>query len=175
MFFAMLPFLNFIHFSDYCFGVADLLIVTGLTIAFFITFLVIIFYDLYNLSIRKVQFNFLPLLVVFIFSIALFIAIKYQGKFLFKNPAKTFVNELGVEDISKIILFTDHTFELQQKGKHEVCVKKGTYSFKNDTLFLNKKDKTFKDDVFDSVYYFKKAQNLLIPKNNILINFKVNN
>ncbi|MDP5105466.1 MAG: hypothetical protein NWQ31_04770, partial [Polaribacter sp.] len=156
------------------FGVADLLIVTGLTIVFFISFMVIVFYDLYNLSIRKIQFNFLPILIVVIFSISLFIAIKYQGKFLFKNPTKTFVNQIGEVSTSKIILFTDHTFELQQTGKHEVCVKKGTYLFKQDTLFLDKKDKTFKDEVFDSIYYFRKTQNLLIPNNNLLIKFKVN-
>ena len=33
---------------------------------------------------------------------------------------------------------------------------------------------TFKDEVFDSIYYFRKTQNLLIPNNNLLIKFKVN-
>lgn len=173
IFFAILPFYNLSYFNDYCFGVADLLIVTGLTIVFFISFLVIVFYDLYNLSIRKTQFNFLPILVLVVFAISLFIAIKYQGKFLFKNPTKTFVNQIGEKNASKIILFTDSSFEVHQAGKHEVCVKKGTYFFKKDTLFLDKHDKNFKDEVFDSIYYFKKAQNLLIPNNRGFKKFKV--
>lgn len=173
IFFAILPFYNLIYFDDYCFGVADLLIITGLTIVFFISFLVIVFYDLYNLSIRKIQFNFLPLLIVLLFSISLFIGIKYQGKFLFKNVTKSYKNELGEETTSKILLFTDKTFELQQAGKNEVCVKKGTYYFKKDTLFLDKKDKSFKDIVFDSIYYFNLSENLLIPNNKTLLKYKL--
>jgi hypothetical protein len=68
---ALLPFLNLIYFGDYCFGVENLLIIIGLTIVFAIAFLVITFYDLHNLSISKLRFNFAPLLIVFIFSISL--------------------------------------------------------------------------------------------------------
>jgi len=64
---ALLPFLNLIYFGDYCFGVENLLII----IVFAIAFLVITFYDLHNLSISKLRFNFAPLLIVFIFSISL--------------------------------------------------------------------------------------------------------
>jgi hypothetical protein len=173
IFFAILPFLNFIHFNDYCFGVADLLIITGLTIVFFISFLVISFYDLYNLSIRKLRFNFLPLLILCIFSVFLFIGIKYQGKFLFKNIAKSYKNEIGEKTTSKIILFTDKTFEVHQAGKNEVCVKKGIYYIENDSLFLDKKDTSFNDVVFDSIYYFNITENLLIPNNKTLLNYKI--
>lgn len=173
IFFAILPFLNLIHFNDYCFGVADLLIIAGLTIAFFISFLVISFYDLYNLSVRKLRFNFLPLLILFIFSVSLFIGVKFQGKFLFKNIAKSFKNEIGEGTTSKIILFTDKTFEVHQEGKNEICVKKGTYYFENDSLFLQKNDTSFKDVVFDSIYYFNIKENLLIPNNKTLLKYKV--
>ncbi|PQJ77332.1 hypothetical protein [Polaribacter glomeratus] len=171
--FALLPFLNIIYLGDYCFGVANLLIITGLTIVFVIAFLVITFYDLYNLSIKKLRFNFVPLLIVFIFSVSLFIGIKYQGKFLFKNQQISFKNEVGAEVTSRVILFTDKTFEVKQALKNEVCTKKGTYYIKNDSLFLNKKDKSFKDLIFDSIYYFDKTQNLLIPNNRKLIRYEV--
>jgi len=49
--FAILPFLNFIHLDDYCFGAAEFLKIAGLTILLFIAFLVISFQDLYSLSI----------------------------------------------------------------------------------------------------------------------------
>ncbi|SDS34769.1 hypothetical protein SAMN05216503_2769 [Polaribacter sp. KT25b] len=174
IFFAILPFLNFIHFDDYCFGIADLLIIGGLTIMFFISFLVITFYDLYNLSIRKLRFNFLPLLIVLIFSVSLFIGVKYQGKHFLKNITKSYKNEVGEEATSKILLFTDKTFEFQQVDENEVCYKKGTYYFKNDSLFLEKNDKSVKDVVFDSIYYFSYKENLLIPINKTLPNFKTN-
>ena len=171
--FALLPFLNLIYLGDYCFGVANLLIVTGLTIVFAIAFLVITFYDLYNLSIKRLSFNFMPLLIVFIFSITLFIGIKYQGKFLFKNKEISFKNEIGIDTTSRIILFTDKTFEVKQALKNEVCTKKGIYYFKNDSLFLNKNDRSLNDVVFDSIYYFNKTENLLIPNNNKLLNYKL--
>jgi len=173
--FALLPFLNLIYFGDYCFGVANLLIITGLTIAFAIAFLVITFYDLYNLSIKKLRFNFAPLLIVFIFSISLFIGIKYQGKFLFKNEEISFKNEIGEETTSRILLFTDKTFEVKRALKNEVCTKKGTYYFKNDSLFLDKNDKSYNDVVFDSIYYFNKTKKLLIPSNRNLLKYKVEN
>jgi hypothetical protein len=69
--YAFLPFLNLIYLVDYCFGVANLSIVTILTTVFAIAFLVITFYDLYNLSIKRLSFNFMPLLIILIFSISL--------------------------------------------------------------------------------------------------------
>ena len=171
--YALLPFLNLIYLVDYCFGVVNLSIVKWLTTVFAIAFLVITFYDLYNLSIKRLSFNFIPLLIVFIFSITLFIGIKYQGKFLFKNKEISFKNEIGIDITSRIILFTDKTFEVKQALKNEVCTKKGTYYFKNDSLFLNKKDRSLNDIVFDSIYYFNKAENLLIPNNNKLLNYKL--
>lgn len=164
--FAILPFLDFIHGDDYCFGVADLLIITGLTIVFFIGFLVITFYDLYNLSIKQLRFNFMPLIIAAVFSVFLFIGLKFQGKQLFKDTLNSFQQRIGKDKSLKIILFTDQTFELKTISVIETCTKKGVYYFKKDSLFLNKLDKYVIDDVFDSVYYFKKDENLLISRKN---------
>ncbi len=165
--FAILPFLSLIHIDDYCFGVADLLIIAGLTIVLFIAFIVMTFYDLYNLSIKKLQFNFIPLLIVAVFSISLFIGIKYQGKFLFKNQLHSFKNVISEDNFTKIILFTNNSFELRVSSIEETCTQKGIYHFKKDSLFLNKGDKSFNDSVFDSIYYFNKNKKLLIPENSV--------
>jgi hypothetical protein len=162
--FAILPFLSLIHFDDYCFGVADLLIIAGLTIVFFIAFIVMTFYDLYNLSIKKLRFNFIPLLIVAVFSISLFIGVKYQGKFLFKNQLHSFKDVSSEGNYIKIILFTNNSFELRVSTIEETCTQKGIYQLKNDSLFLNKGDKSFNDTIFDSIYYFNKKEKLLIPK-----------
>lgn len=173
LFFASLPFYNLFYINDYCFGVADLLVITGFTIVFVIAFLVVTFYDLYNISIKKLRFNFVPLLIAVVFSVSLFFGVKYQGKFMFKSEEISFKNELGVETNSRIILFTDKTFELKQASKNEVCTQKGTYILKNDTLYLDKKENSFNDIVFDSIYSFNKKRKLLSPLNKNLLNYKV--
>ncbi len=171
--FAFLPFLNFIHFDDYCFGVAELLIIGGLTIVFFIAFLVISFHDLYNLSIDKLRFNFVPLTIVFFFSLLLFFAIKYHDKNFNKNEVQTFKNEIDGVVFNTLILFDDYTFELSEISIQETCTKKGAYQFKKDSLFLNKNDKNFIDTVFDGTYYFNKKRNLLIPKKSRFLNLRL--
>lgn len=163
IFFAILPFLSFIQIGDYCFGVADLLIIGGLTIVFFISFLVISFYDLYNLSIRKLRFNFLPLTILAIFSILLFVNIKFQGKYMFKNQLYAFKSILNEGNSSKIILFTNNTFELKIVSREETCTQKGIYQIKKDTLFLNKTNNSYNNAIFDSIYYFNREKKLLIP------------
>lgn len=73
---------------------------------------------------------------------------------MFKNKEISFKNAVGVEITSRILLFTDKTLEVKQALKNEVCTKKGTYYFKNDSFFLNKNDRSLNDEVFDSIYYF---------------------
>lgn len=164
LFFAILPFLNFIHPDDYCFGVAELLIIAGLTIVLFIAFLVIFFQDLYSLSVDQLRFNFVPLVIIFIFSISLFFGLKYHDKSFNKNEVHIFKSEIEAKIIAKIILFDDHTFELSEISIEETCVKKGAYQFKKDSLFLYEDMKHIADNFFDTIYYFNKQENLLIPK-----------
>ena len=171
--FAILPFLNFIHLDDYCFGVAELLKIAGLTILLFIAFLVISFQDLYSLSIDKVRFNFVPLVIIFIFSISLYSGIKYHDKSFNKNQLHTFKSQIKSKFSPKIMLFDDHTFELSEISIEETCVKKGTYQFKKDSLFLYRHNKNIEDSVFDIVYYFNREENLLIPKKVIFKKLKL--
>jgi len=171
--FAILPFLNFIHFDDYCFGIAELLKIAGLTILLFIAFLVISFQDLYSLSIDQLRFNFVPLIIIFIFSISLFFGIKYHDKSFNKNELYTFKSEIEAKVSAEIMLFDDHTFELSEISIQETCIKKGTYQFKKDSLFLYRRNTNIEDSVFDTVYYFKREENLLIPKKVIFKKLKL--
>jgi len=171
--FAFLPFLNFIHFDDYCFGDAELLIIGGLTIAFFIAFLVISFHDLYSLSIDKLRFNFVPLTIVLIFSILFYFGLNHHDKNFSKDEVQIFKNEIDNVVYNTLILFDDNTFELSEISIKETCTKKGTYQFKKDSLFLNRNDKTFTDTVFDSIYYFNKKDNLLISKESVFSNLRL--
>ena len=170
--FAFLPFLNFIHFDDYCFGDAELLIIGGLTIAFFIAFLVISFHDLYSLSIDKLRFNFVPLTIVLIFSVLLFFGLNHHDKLAFQTHLSEFKDPTELIS-SSIEVFDDNTFELSEISIKETCTKKGTYQFKKDSLFLNRNDKTFTDTVFDSIYYFNQKDNLLIPKESAFSNLRL--
>ena len=58
---ALLPLTFLIHFGDYCFGVKELLIITGLAIFFLITFLAILFHNLYSIVLKKELFNYRPI------------------------------------------------------------------------------------------------------------------
>lgn len=68
IFLALLPFYKLYHPEDYCFGDVDLVIIGGLTILFVITFLSIVFYNLYSIALKKELFNFRPLIIATVFA-----------------------------------------------------------------------------------------------------------
>jgi len=114
-----------------------------------------------------------PLVIIFIFSISLYVGIKYHDKSFNKNQLHTFKRDLEAKVSAKMMLFDDHTFELSEISIEETCVKKGTYQFKKDSLFLYRHNKNIEDSVFDTIYYFNREENLLIPKKVIFKKLKL--
>lgn len=165
---ALLPFYKLIHFSDYCFGDVDLLAIVALSVVFAITFITIVFYNLYKISLKKELFNFRPLIIAGVFSLTMYYGIEYHNKNVFKDKVDIFKSMSEGNKELEIVLFDDDTFEFKTTFNKNTCVEKGTYYYKNDLLFLNKNNKATEKSNFDSVYVFNKTYHSLKPEDNSL-------
>lgn len=168
---AILPFYKLLHFNDYCFGDVDLFMIGVLSILFIIAFIATVFYNLYRISLRNELFNFRPLIIAGVFSLALFIGLKYHNNNPFKDKVDVFKSLSNDNEMLEIVLFDNNTFEFRTRFNHNTCVEKGTYSFERDTLVLKKNNEPIGNTVFDKIYIFNKTYNSLNPMNNSLQKF----
>ncbi|WP_026776685.1 hypothetical protein [Polaribacter sp. Hel_I_88] len=163
IFLAIAPFYKFIHPENYCFGDVDLVIIGGFMVLFAITFLVIFFNNLYLITIKKELFNFRPVIITVVFLIALYTTLGLHDKNIFQEKIKTYKGFSKEKDQLEINLFDDNTFELKIIYPKSYCVEKGEYSFKNDTLLLDKYNKVKGNIIFDDMYVYNDTQKSLNP------------
>ncbi len=169
---ALLPLYFLIHPDDYCFGVAELLIIGGLVILFIIVFLVVVFNNLYGISLKRELFNFRPLIIAAVYAVSLYLFINYHDENVFKTKKMVFKIEENNTHNAKITLFTDKTFAFKTAYKEYRCVNKGIFQLKNDTLYLKTNHKLTNNVVFDSVYFYDKNKLVLFPVQQKLSKFK---
>ncbi len=156
---ALLPLTFLIHFGDYCFGVKELLIITGFIICFIVVFLVILFNNFYNIVLKKELFNYRPVLIAVIYCIVLSLFLNYHGENFFKTKINLFETPKTSKDTRRLTLFSDNYFELKIIQKNQRCVYRGFFQFNQDTLRLrfNKNSKYSLDSLFN---YSKNKQEL---------------
>jgi hypothetical protein len=169
---ALLPFYKLIHLDDYCFGDVDLLAIGALSVLFTIALITIVFYNLYRISLRNELFNFRPLIIAGVFGIALFFGLKYHNKNPFKDIKYSFIANNTRSINSKLLLFTDGTFELKIIKFKNNCHFRGTYTYKSDSLFFKTNTNLDKNMGLDSIYFFDKSKVQLIPKNQNSLKFR---
>jgi hypothetical protein len=175
IFLALLPFYKLVHFDDYCFGDEDLLVIGALTIVFVIAFIAIVFNDLYTISFGKEMFNFMPLIIAGVFFLSLVLGLKLHENSIFKNEVQSFKIQQKGTYSAEIKLFGDATFEFKTIFLNYNCVKKGTYFYRKDALYLKKLDSVSKETILDSVYVFNKVDKLLKPIDSLLPKFILQN
>lgn len=158
---AVLPLVKLIHIGDYCFGILDWLIIGGLSVLFFIIFLVTLFYNLYNISLKKEIFNFFPLVTACFLALALYVGYHYHEQPIFKQLKAVYTEETSENKPTQISLFTNKTFEFKSFFKEYHCIKKGTYEFKNKMLYFYLNDTV--DVSLDTVYRIDQASKKIMP------------
>ena len=173
IFLAILPFYKLFHFGDYCFGDVDLFYFALLSIVFAIAFIATVFYNLYRISLRNELFNFRPLIIAGVFSLAMFLGLKYHNNNPFKSKVEVFKSISKENEQLEIVLFDNNTFEFKITFNHNTCVEKGTYYFKKDVLILDKNNKVNGNTLFDNVYTFNKTYHSLTPKDSLLEKFNL--
>jgi hypothetical protein len=169
---ALLPLYFLIHPDDYCFGVAELLIIGGLAILFIIVFLVVFFNNLYGISLKRELFDANPLIIAVVYAVFLYLFINYHDENVFKTKKMVFKTEDSTTQNAKITLFTDKTFEFKTVYREYRCVNKGVFRLTNDTLYLKTNHTLNNPMVFDSVYYYDKNALALKPMQEGLKIFK---
>ena len=93
---ALLPLYFLIHTDDYCFGVAELLIIGGLAILFIIVFLVVFFNNLYGISLKRELFDANPLIIAAVYAVLLYLFVNYHDENVFKTKKMVFTLMLVV-------------------------------------------------------------------------------
>lgn len=169
---SIFPFYKIIHFGDYCMNDVDYLIVAFLSIPVLVTFLAIVFFNLYQISIQRELFNYRPFLIFVIFLVALYVGLKFPDKTFLKSPTQQFSFKIDTKSSAKIILFNDNSFRFKTKYTKEVCVKNGTYHFENDFLLLKLDFMSKNEKVLDTLYHYNKIENILMPKSVNFPSFK---
>lgn len=168
---ALLPFYKLIHTDDYCFSDVDRLLIGLLTLLFVISFIAIVFYNLYRISLRNELFNGRPIIIAVIFSIALFLGFTYHDKNPFKNKTHVFNSTLKNSTALELVLFSDKTFQFKTTLKDLICVKGGNYFFKKDSLYIKPNHKITEESMLDVIYVVNKAAKTLKPKKSVLPSF----
>ena len=163
IFIAIAPFYKFVHPENYCFGDTDLVIIGGFMVLFAITFLVIFFNNLYLITIKRELFNYRPVLIAVVFLIALYTTLGLHDQNIFKDQVKVYKGFSKEKDVLEINLYDDNTFELKIIYDKSYCVEKGAYSFKSDTLLLNKYNKVKGNIIFDDMYIYNNTYKSLNP------------
>lgn len=135
---AILPLFKLIHPNDYCFGVADLILIGGIAVLFFVAFLVVLFYNLYKISLKVELFNYRPILIFIVFGVCLYFGVSFHNQHLFKTKYQSFITADTNDLKGKLVLFTDGTceFELKYESERYSCFFKGNYLYNKDTLVL---------------------------------------
>jgi hypothetical protein len=175
LFFSILPFWKLTSFGDYCFSILDMIITGGLIVLFAIAVISSVFHNLYKITIKREVFNIIPVIFVAVFSVLIYISWSIKEDYLFKNKQHVFLaSDFKDANAAKIILFDDNTFVFKTLFKEYSCNIKGEYQFKNDSLFLNRVNISEKDFIFDKKYYYNRKEKILIPKNETLSVFELN-
>ncbi|PQJ79497.1 hypothetical protein [Polaribacter porphyrae] len=168
---ALLPLLKLIHPNDYCFGYEDLIIIGGFAILFFIPFLVIVFYNLYKISLKKELFNFRPIIIAVVYTVCLLFLLKNHDKNIFKEELYFFKVDGRSNPSYTIRLFNDKSFEFKISEFKKACYYKGEYYLKKDSLFLNKNGTINNINKLDTIYFFNKETLKLIPRTKNFLKF----
>lgn len=155
---AALPFYKFYHEDDYCFGDADLLIMSGYIILFIIAFLVVLFNNLYGISLKKELFNFRPILILVIFVGALLFCFENHTKNYLKKEQHSFTAISEFKEV-QLYLYKDATFQVDKTFSNYKCFYKGSYVFTGDTLILNANNTI---ENLDMQYTFDKEKKVLV-------------
>lgn len=170
---GILTFINVFHFGDYCYGILNTFLFIVFSILFGIFFLSITFYNLYKISLKKERFDFIPGILLLFFSILIIYTVKYPDFYIHKTRIKTFKSIRKIDSTTtKLILFSNYTFEAKTILEKSECTKKGKYSIKNDSLYL-KNNNAVKQKYFDNVYFYNQKDGFLVPKNNYLPALKI--
>lgn len=163
---AILTFSNTFYFSDYCYNSLNAFLFLVFSVLFGALFLIITFYNLYKISIKKERFDFVPGILLLLFSVFVIYSVKYPGYYIHKTEIKSFKSLKKIDaTTTRIILYSNYTFESKTILEKSDCTKKGSYFFKNDSLYLVKNNSKEEDGFFDKTYYYIENEGLLIPKN----------
>ena len=172
--FAILTFSNVIHFGDYCYDSLNTFLFIAFSVLFFGAFLIMTFYNLYKISLKKERFKFTPgILLLIFFGLVVFVT-KYPDTYIFKTPIKSFKSIKKVDlNTLKIILFSNKTFESKTILEKSDCTQKGSYFIKNDSLYLNYNNKKSRDLYFDKTYHYNEGEGSLTPRDGKLLVLKL--
>lgn len=160
---ALLPLLYLVHPDDYCYGVTEIIVIGSFVLLFVIVFLVVLFNNLYGIALKKELFNYRPVLIAAVYTVVLLILLSFHDDNVFKTPKLAFKSPTTAKTNVRLTLFTDKDFEIKTLYKIHRCINKGTFTIKNDSIYLRFNKKYDHNTVIDSVYFYNTSQGFITP------------
>lgn len=152
-----------VNLGDFCRDMVDSFIVGGIGLLFFMALLVVTFYNLYHISIKKEFYDFVTPLFLIIFSGLFYVAMVNPTMDFHKTKEATFQLKTSHQNPYDLTLYSDGSFLLTEKDGQQDCYTKGYYKRDGMQLSLN----FHKDQSFNKTYRFEKNQDLLIGKDTL--------
>lgn len=130
-----------IKFDDFCMDIVDKFILGGIGLLFFMVFLIVIFYNLYHISLKKEFFDFVSFIFLAVFTVVFYISFKSPGFEVFKTNFKTYESIKRDTKKVELQLFTDNSFLVVSKLENTKCYCKGKYFIQKNKLIISDFDK----------------------------------
>lgn len=131
----MVLILKGIQLEDFCTDVVDTFILGGIGLLFFMVFLVVTFYNLYHISLKKEFFDYFPLIFLLVFGGLFYLSINSPALDIFKTKAQAYQSTANSN--LELTLYTDNSFLVKIKKGESTCFTKGTYLIEEDRLYLS--------------------------------------
>lgn len=160
---ALLPLLYLVHPDDYCYGVTEIIVIGSFVLLFVVVFLVVLFNNLYGIALKKELFNYRPVLIAAVYTVVLLILLNFHDDNVFKTPKLAFKTPSTSKANLRLTLFTNKHFEVKTLYKTYRCINKGTFTIKNDSIYLRFNKKYNHNTVMDSVYFYNTGQGFITP------------
>jgi len=153
-----------IPFGDYCSGFAEVLLYILFGGLFFLTFLMFSTIDLVRKIKKKVKFDFIPVFLLIFFLTANWIVLTRENRKFWKKAELEGVFEINDEQVAKLILYNNGTFDVVVSYIESNCVYSGRYLIQNQNLTLKRSDLEEQTNMtFTTKYRIDLQGSLLLP------------
>ena len=152
-----------INLGDFCYDIVDTFTLGGIGLVFFMILLIVTFYNLYHISIKKEFYDYLTLVFMLVFSLIFYVVVFNPSIDFYKTEASVFQKGDSINGEYTLRMFEDKTFLIEETKNNSSCYSKGKYDLKGNALKLNFNE----GNSLSLVYAIDFKQNILIGRDTL--------
>ena len=161
---AILTLYQILPFGDYCSGLVQIILMLVFGGFLILTFLVFTVIDIVRLIRKKVNFDFIPLIIMLLVGLTFYIFINADSDKFWTKTKLTGQIDVGDLRGAQMQLYDNNTFAVRISYVDWTCTYQGNFKIIGDTLILEKVElPELTDHVFNTKYKLSQQDSLLIP------------